>query len=102
MASTMVAMLLHMVVVMVADMVEVVTEGTEEEGVMEGMEAMEEEDMMGTGAMADKAEVEVSQLRRVISVNRRSWRTKGGELESCSVCSSLFQFWSPVAQLVLR
>jgi len=73
MASTMVAMLLHMVVVMVEDMVEVVTEGTEEEGVMEGMEAMEEEDMMGTGAMADKAEVEVSQLRRVISVNRRSW-----------------------------
>ena len=101
MASTMVAMLLHMVVVMVEDMVEVVTEGTEEEGVMEGMEAMEE-DMMGMEAMADKAEVEVSQLRRVISVNRRSWRTKGGELESCSVCSSLFQFWSSVAQLVLR
>ena len=73
MASTMVAMLLHMVVVMVEGMVEVVMEGTEEEGVMEDMEAMEEEDMMGTGAMADKAEVEVSQLRRVISVNRRSW-----------------------------
>ena len=70
MASIMVVMLHMVVVVMVEDMVEVVTEGTEEEeGVMEGMAAMEEEeDMMGTGAMVDRAEVEVSQLRRVTSV----------------------------------
>lgn len=70
MASIMVVMLHMAVVVMEEAMVEVVTEGTEEEeGVMEGMAAMEEEeDMMGTGAMADRAEVEVSQLRRVTSV----------------------------------
>ena len=70
MDSIMVVMLHMVVVVMVEGMVEVVTEGTEEEeGVMEGMAAMEEEeDMMGTGAMADRAEVEVSQLRKVTSV----------------------------------
>ena len=70
MASIMVVMLHMAVVVMEEDMVEGVTEGTEEEeGVMEGMAAMEEEeDMMGTGAMADRAEVEVSQLRRVTRV----------------------------------
>lgn len=70
MASIMVVMLHMAVVVMEEGMVEGVTEGTEEEeGGMEGMAAMEEEeDMMGTGAMADRAEVEVSQLRRVTSV----------------------------------
>lgn len=70
MASIMVVMLHMAVVVMEEGMVEGVTEGTEEEeGVMEGMAAMEEEEaMMGTGAMADRAEVEVSQLRTSVRV----------------------------------
>ena len=70
MASIMVVMLHMAVVVMEEGMVEGVTEGTEEEeGGMEGMAAMEEEeDMMGTGAMADRVEVEVSQLRTSVRV----------------------------------
>ena len=55
-------MLLHTVVVMEEDMVEVVMVGTgEEEEVTEDMAAMEEGDMMDTEATADRAEAEVSQ-----------------------------------------
>ena len=55
-------MLLHTVVVMEEDMVEVVMVGTgEEEEVTEDMAAMEEGDMMDTEVTADRAEAEVSQ-----------------------------------------
>ena len=64
-------MLLHTVVVMEEDMVEVVMVGTgEEEEVTEDMAAMEEGDMMDTEATVDRAEAEVSQCHGSVQLGK--------------------------------